>query len=418
MKRKSLFFSLIIGVLFASLILQSCQGFGDYIKQQFPEFDTTTYVMIDGELMAPLVNSTKYISDFLPQSQDTTAMWIEGDNEKLIHIKAKQDSVFSITGADLGVTVTLPANTPFGPVPLPPIVFEQALPMPSNMPGNIKFGGVKVTVITTNYLTVNVDANIDSIKFFNSQTGQTAFYKTDIAFSLTAANGTTPSIDTIVIDSTNFPSLGDALAIKPDKIRVVISGNVPSQTTTGDLSPNLSTNADLLIDLPLYLYAKDIVLADTTTVDLPISDSIVQDILVKAVVENSIPLGGKVYMAFVDTLVTDTLAVLTNPDFANSTDTLNVIIGGKLVTLRPVINMKPAETDLSGLPITPVVSVSKIHLTHDNIVNLQNYSGQKGLLIFAKFNTYNSDQGQFVKILSTNYVNIKLGAKVQYATSF
>ena len=419
MKRNKLFFRLIIGTfVLATFILASCQGFTDYLKSQFPEVDSTTYIAIDGTLMAPIANSTKYIREFLPDSQDSTKFWIAVDQGKLIHIMARQNSIFTVTGADLGVNVTWPANTVFGPVPLPPIVFEQTVPMPSNIPGEIGFGDVKVMFVISNTLPLSIDATIDSIRFYNTITGQTDFYKTTINFSLTAANGSTPSIDTIVVDSNNFPQLSQALDIKPDKVRFVISGRVPQQTPSSDIYPSHSVSSDMIVDLPLYLYARNIIISDTTALDLSLNDSIIQDILVKAVVENTIPLGGKVYLAFVDSLVTDTIAVLSNPDFANSTDTLNVFVGGKLVTLKPVIDLKPGETDMAGTPINAVISVSKLHLSHQNIINLQKTTGQKRLLIFAKFNTYRSDEPRFVKILSSNYLNIKLGAKVQYATSF
>ncbi len=419
MKRNKLFFRLIIGAFaFATFILVSCQGFTDYLKSQFPELDSTTYIVIDGTLMAPIANSTKYISEFLPKSQDSTKFWIAVDQGKLIHIMARQNSVFTVTGADLGVNGTWPANTVFGPVSLPPIAFDQIVPIPSNIPGEIGFGDVAVKFVISNTLPLSINATIDSIRFYNTVTGQTDFYKTTINFTLSPANGSTPSIDTVVVDSTNFPQISQALAIKPDKVRFVISGTVPRQTPSSNISSNQSVTSDMLVDVPLYLYARDIVIPDTTVIDLPLNDSIIQDILVKAVVENTIPLGGKVYLAFVDSLVTDTVAVLTNPDFANSTDTLNILVGTKLVTLRPVIDLKPGETDAAGTPINAVVSVSKLHLSHQNIISLQKITGQKRLLIFAKFNTYRSDEPRFVKILSSNYLNIKLGAKVQYATSF
>ncbi len=419
MKRNRLLINVVISTfILVSFVLTSCQNFGDYLKSQFPEFDSTSYVEIDGTIMAPLVNSTKYIKDFLPKSQDSTKFWIEVDKGDLLHIMARLDSSFVVTASDLGVNATWPANTPFGPVALPPIAFEQTVPLPSNMPGEIGLGSFAFTFILTNTLTIYAEANIDSLRFYNSATGQTAFYSTNISFTIHASDGTNPAYDTVVIDSTNFPQLSEALAIKPDKVRLVISGNVPQQNPTADITTDQYVYSDLLVDIPLYLYAKDIVIADTTDIDLPLSDSVIQDILVKAIAENAIPLGGTVYMAFVDSLVSDTLAVLTNPDFVTSTDTLNIIVGTKLVTLRPVIDLLPAETDLDGNPIRAVVSTSKLHLSHTNIVNLQNYNGKERLLIYAKFNTTNSDRPQFVKILSSNYLNIKIGAKVQYATSF
>ena len=129
-------------------------------------------------------------------------------------------------------------------------------------------------------------------------------------------------------------------------------------------------------------------------------------------------MGGTVYLAIVNSTVTDTIAVITNPDFAQSFDTLNITVGTKFVSLRPVVDLLPAETNMYGETINPIISVSKLHLSNTNIVNLQNAGGETKLLIFAKFNTYNSSNGWFVKILSTNYINLKLGAKIEYAGSF
>ncbi len=410
---------LLLGLMFtSSLILVSCQGFNDYIKQQFPEIDTTTYVRIDGQLMAPVANTTIYIKDLLPKTKDSTSFWLEVDNNKLIHAKMRIDSLFSLQASTLGITATWPANIPFGPAPLPPIVFEQDLPSTGALPQGIQIGGISMKIFLSSTLTATIQAQVDSIKFFNTQTGESALYKVNIPFTIHAASGANPALDTIVIDSTTFPELAQAMAISPDKARFVLSGNIPKQTLTGDLQPSQSVNANLFVDIPLYIYSKNLMIVDTTEMNLPLNDSIFKDILVKAVAENDIPLGGKVYFAFVDSTITDTIAIPTNPDFVNSTDTLNVLIGTKSVTLRPVVDLKAAETDLAGNPITPILSVSKLDLSYTNIENLQNYNGKQYLLIFAKLNTYNSDRGQFVKILSSCYLHLKLGAKVQYSTSF
>ncbi len=415
MKIKRNILTLALGFIFLmGIIFSSCQGFTDYLKNQFPELDTTTYVYIDGTLMAPVVNSTLTVNKLLKgKTNSNSNVWLETDQDSLIHVKARFDSIMTIGASDLGFNVTVPAGTTVGPFAFTFTSSNISIPIPE-VPGNIKFKAPSLLLEFANGLVINYDFKIDSIvSFVNNQPDP---YSTSIVVNIPKSDGQTPATVNYTVDTTNFPDLQTIFQTRPDFLNFVATIDVPSQQLSNDLNLSQYLKVDAVIDLPLIIYTKDFVLADTTDFNLDLPDQ-VKSALLKIVFDNAIPLGGTVYMAIVDSAYTDTIALITNPDFANSTDTLNIMVGTKPVVLKPVVDLLPAQTDLAGNPITPVKSLSKVYLSPTAITNLANYSGAKRLLIIARFDTYNSDNGQFVKILSDSYLNVKIGAKIEYAAS-
>ncbi len=422
--RKGFFGLLIfIGLLF----LASCSQFQSYFQNQFPELDTTTYMRLNGEILAPVAKANVTLGDLIPKKQDSEKFWIEVDSSQLIHIRAKKSDIFSFTLADLGYT---PPSIPIIKVNLPATnllpFWTPAVPINLNtkLRGTVFLDSPKVDIILRSYITANVDVKIDSLNFANSITGVSQTYPSEISLQIPASDGVNPSIAHAVIDRYSFDSLPYALLIKPDQMKIHVLPSIPAQDVSTIPTTDQKIEGDLSVDIPTILYLKDVILTDTTDFALnQLADFNGKlAVYLKTLVDNGIALGGKFYLAVTDKYFTDTIFTFPATSSAQANDTLSIFVGPHVVTLSPAFYFDPAITDQLGNVISNANTTSVIKLPEYAVEAIKNYLKDDPkkvmkLLIIAKLNTYNSDKPQVVRINANQKISIKIGAKIDYDTS-
>ncbi len=424
---KKLIYTL-LNFLLITLLFTSCQQFQDYFKQQFPELDTTTYLNADGTILAPVAKTTITLGDIIP-TKDTAdgSFWIETDKDSVYHFKFYQADAFNITVADLGFTQDISVSSSPVAITIPESNITNLetdyfdIEIPSSLPGTIYIADPKLTLFLSSDVVLDFDATISSFIVQKSSTGETKTYPSNIVLSLKQAVPPDTYDTTIAVDKTNFPDFPDLVSFLPDKMKFAFDIHIPSQELQNDLLTTQKVTADYMVDIPFMFYANNIIISDTVDFSLDLSsleNFSYLDVDLKLIVDNQIPLGGKFYLAITNETVTDTIGVIPagTPDLEN--DTLHVIIGGKDVVLSAAMKFDPGQTDQEGNPTNPVETLTHVKLPNYLVQALKTYTGKTKLLVIAKFNTYNADQGQVVKILSDNYIKLQIGAKVDYSASF
>ncbi len=406
------------------LFFSSCQNFINYTKSQFPELSDSTQIRLAGEVIAPVVHSDLTLGDLLKKvSSDTTKTWIQVDSTGLLHLMMRQDSIAHIVVSDLGFNAPVGEGQIIPEMNIPDLkTHDFSLPTPKNLPGILYFFEPKLTLFIENYIVLNYNIIIKQINLTNSKANQEQSYQDTIIISVDKAVDGVPGRSTDVIDTNNFPQFPEALSFMPDLISFNFDINIPSQTLDESLDLSQGVTLGALFDIPLVFYAKDVMIIDTANFALDLSkydliDSLSIDL--KSIIGNGIPLGGRLYMILTDSSVIDTIGVIPAgaPDLVN--DTISLVIGGKYVRASAALKFDPAEVDQYGNPTNVTQAISHIQMPQYMLENLRNFNlqhpGEKvKMLVIGKFNTYNSSQGQVVRVYANNKLDVKLGAKINY----
>ncbi len=411
-----------IGIL---IFFTSCKDFGNYFKEQFPEItsDTTVYVRLNGAVIVPVASSEVTLGDLLPKSQDSNKYWIEVDSSNLFHIMSKKDSVLNFGTSSIGYSTHVDAGTPILEATIPGFETEEfKFPSPKNIPGIFYFFDPKIHLYVDNNIVLDFVIQIRRVDVRNSVTGNTGSYTANIDVPVTHATDQSHSYVESLIDTANFHDFPSALSILPDFIKLGFQIYIPSQTLNYDLNPDQQVVLSTLVDLPLVFYAHDVTIIDTAQFKYSLAmlqeiDSLSADL--KAIIDNGIPLGGRLYLILTNETVTDTIGVVPagTPDLVN--DTVTLVIGTKTVVASAAFKFLPAEVDSVGNPDKVVQTISHLLLPQYLLEHLRDYNvNHPGsipkLIIVGKFNTYHSDQGQVVRIYANNKLKIRLGLKTVY----
>jgi hypothetical protein len=414
-------FYTVVGLFMALILLPSCKDFQQYFSEQFPELDTLTYLRADGTILLPVANSTVSLSDVLPDK--VGKFWIEVDSDSLLHIRGYQPSAININVLDLGFSSDISAGTPIPQATIPNL--ESALfdiPNVQDIPGIFYVADPKIVAYIRSEMALDFNVNITSIYLENTQTGENGTYASNISIPIVASPPDTAFHTQAVVDTSNFPEFPDALLFKPNKMKFVFDIVIPDQTLQYDLITTQKVTADLSIDIPFVFYAKDVIIIDTSDFNLDLTKfEQVQSLTVdlKMIINNDIPLGGRFYLIITDSTITDTIGVIPSgtPDLVN--DTINLVIGTKPVTASAAFKFDAAQTNEQGEAIQPYQTITHFVMPNYMVQNIRNYGNKHmKLLVIAKFNTYNADQGQLVRIYSYNKFSLKIGAKIDYAVAF
>ncbi len=404
---KKIWLSGILGIL----LLSSCQNFDQYLKDQFPETDTSTYVMLDGTFALPLIDSKITLAELLPD-MDTSSVWIEADANDVLHLMIKQSGAYSLTAEDAGITndlptgYVIPADITIPPAWMDPLMnFDLFNDMP---PGLVYFDDPKITLIVRSELALEMSIDVDSGVFVNNADNATVYSDCNETINL-SPNGS----DTVVFDNANLTNLSDGLAIYPDQIGVKFGITIPSQTTAGDVATSDQVFVDYLVDLPMQLYVKDLVVTDTSEINLGgDATQMIKDLTLKVVDKNGMALGASLFIVFTDSLYQDTIATIKQVN-APADDTLTLPFANGARTLNVAYVLDPCETDIAGNTLPAENVVHYISLPQYAIDAINKYKPNR-MIIGVKFNTYNSSLPQVVKIKSEDYIDLKIGAKIVF----
>jgi hypothetical protein len=201
-----------------------------------------------------------------------------------------------------------------------------------------------------------------------------------------------------VIDTTELPILPEVFSPVPKFISFYMSmGNHSMQNLPFDVTGNEQIKVDVDIDLPLDARLDTVVMTDTANF---MQNKNFPDWIKTATLRirfiNGFPLQTNTQIYFADTTATGDIGSIIDSVFTDS-ETGWV--------------MEPAQTDANGIVTTSQPSNIEIILDQNRIDFLRQNNASK-LIIVAKLNSWNTQQGQFVKILGYYKMGVRISLKV------
>lgn len=398
--------NLVLSLLVGVILLNSCEkDFSEFFNEQFPETDkTSTQVIIDGEIAAPLLNTSLSLETMLPTTD--SSLWVEVGNKQLIHLKSYYKDLFVINATSI---FPIPASMLKPGIPIPP--GNTTLPSKNKeiklfkkiLEGKLFFNDPKFNFYIFNEIPIVTYFKLDTLMLKNEKL-ETLNFEENVKHHIKRPNTPGQIIkDTISISKTDIPGIEDFFTPIPKYIAsvVTIGSDNPQQIPTA-YNPHLSGNekikVDLELDLPLNIKIKDLVLSDTFPFQ---SDQfkqydMIDSVKIKIELNNELPINGTIQVAVVDTNaagnIQDTLALLLKPNG---------------------MTFKAATVSSEGIPMNPKKTSYTTLIPKKDIVNIFKNNGSK-IIVGAHFNSYDIANEQKIKIFSFLKLNIKLGIKISY----
>jgi len=399
MKTKRLSLKMLLSMFSILLILNSCKDqkpFLDFFDEQFPEpTNMSTDIFIDGEIAVPLLNSSFTLGNFIPVLD--SSLWIEVDNNNLIHLRMYIKNVAEFT-----------ANEIYGnPLPNPILpdsitsntdtaklkVYENALS------GKLFFFDPKFTFIIKNGIPFVSFFKIDSLRL-HSPVYDTVYVRSNRKYIVNAPTQPNTIANTsIIVDKTVFPGFQDFFSPIPKFISLfVTAGNDLTQNHPFSLTGNEKISFDLDIDLPLHARLDTLVFGKTIDFSLDSSMNVeqIKEVKLKLIIDNDFPVKGVAQVQFADT---------------NNNGGIDDIILNLFENDGFVFNSSITNPD--GITTSSTRSEIIVTLTQEQVETLQTYHASK-VIINAILYSYQSNTGQFVKIMNWYKLKLKLGIKIKY----
>jgi len=385
-------------LLFLVLIGTSCQkSFEEFFKEQFQEPNNlSTDLTIDGEIAAPLINTSFSLVNFIPTKLDSS-LWVQIDNEKIIHLRMYFKEFFSISAKDI-----------FG-CPVPPTIPADSFSFSSDtnklkiydktLGGHVYFNDPKFKLILYNKIPIITFLKVDTLRFHSeaySTVYTTQFQKIYINRPFTP---TEVAKTEILIDKQKLPGLELTFSPIPKFISFrMTTGTDIAQTLNTSQFPDIcdrKITGDLDIDLPLNIRIDNLIMSDTFPFP-QLKDNIEQidSMKIKLFIENDIPIGCKLNLFITDT---------------NAQGQANTII----MKILENWNLASGQTNTQGYTISPGKSSFIFKFSQSDLKKLKDNNACKYILS-AKIDSYNTAHLQQVKILSNYKIKIKMGMKISY----
>jgi hypothetical protein len=392
-KRKLTILAAIIAIV---AYLSSCTN-PNFLNEQFPEVSNmSTDLLIDGQIAAPVVNTTFSLNNFIPNVKDSS-MWLEIDQNNLIHLRMLMKDAFKI-----GVRDIFPAPIPLpGTIPADSIKKNTdtiSMPALDKLQGHLFFDNPKIKIIFHNSMPIQLFFRIDTLSFLSNNSS--GILKQNIRHYIDAGPGLSKYKTSELLLDKNSPGFANfPLMFTPvpqDVFLRLTLGTETSQTYSGTDHDTLKADVDL--DFPLEMHLDNLAMNDTTNFSIDSSNNI-SEIKFKLFLTNEFPLGGKIKITFYDT-------------------TADGKINNKILDLFPGngLDFKSSITNSSGLTTASTTTSIIVDLTKEKIDSLKNLHASK-IYINAVLNSYNSNVPQTVKLLSTYKLGIKLGVKISYSAN-
>lgn len=395
---KNLVNKIAVFLLTIALIGTSCQkSFDEFFKEQFPETNNlSTDLYIDGEVAAPLLNTSFSLVNFIPTNLDSS-LWVQIDAEKVIHLRMYFKEIFSISASDV-FGCPIPGNIPADSFSFSSDTNKLKI-YDKTFEGHVYFNDPKFKIILSNKIPIITFLKIDTLRFHSeaySTVYTTPFQKIYINRPFTPTEISKTEIE---INKQKLPGLELTFSPVPKFIsfRITTGTDIP-QTFNSAQFPDIcdrKITADLDIDLPLNIRIDNLVMGDTFPFP-ELKDNIEQidSVKIKLFIDNDIPIGGKLNLSIADT---------------NSSG----IVSNIIMKILENWNFAPAETNTQGFTVKSGKSVLIYKFSQADLKNLKDNKASKYILN-VKLDSYNTTQLQQAKILSNYKIKVKMGVKISY----
>lgn len=385
-----------------SIIFSSCKkDIGEFLNEQFPEPNNMSNdILINGQVAAPLVDTKLTLRNFIPSTD--SSLWAEVDSNDLVHLRMYFKNVLDLKASDiygLPIVGVVPADSATIKTDTNKLkIYDNVLS------GHLFFNDPRFTFIIKNEIPITTFIRFDSI----------VLYKDGEVF-LAARDENKHYIDaptqpgeikktSILVDKNSIPDFEQFFSPIPKFTSFQITaGSDQNQTVPasygGALTGNEKIKVDVDIDLPLDAHLVDFVMGDTIpfVVDSIKNIEQIKSVTFKMILDNEFPVGGKIQASFVDT-----------NNNGGIDDTIMTLFDGDGWDFQTAI------TDPNGVTTSSVVSEMIVTLTQEQLDRLKKYHASK-ILISAKFNSYQSQTGQDIKIFGRYQLGVKMGIKVDYS---
>jgi len=383
------------------LIISSCEkDFKEFLNEQFPEpTSTSTDMLIDGEIAAPILNTSFTLSNFIP-SRDSS-LWAEIDDDDLVHLRMYFTDIASFTSSAIYGT---PVIIPILPDSMSAYTDTSKLKVYENaLSGHLFFNDPQFKFIIKNEIPIVTFFKIDSLRLI-SPAFDTTFVRSHKKYYINAPT-TQFDLDTtnITVDKVEFPGFEDFFSPIPKFVACNVTvGNDEIITTLPPTFPaivgNEKISIDLDVNLPLEARLEDLVMGETVPFSI---DSIenyeeIQSITIKLILDNDFPVGGLSQVSFADT-----------NNHGGIDDIILNLFGDEGWEFAPSI------TNPQGLTTSSKRSQITLEITQEQLTLLKNNHASM-IIVNMNLNSYQSDTEQDVKIFGFYQLGVQLGFKINY----
>ncbi len=391
----------ILGICFFLLIFQSCRK-----NYTFDEIDKNTNSFdLDGTFAAPGINSSLKLESLIPDTEQSE-LWLEIDNNNLIHIKMFYDNYI-----EYSITEFISGLYPF-PIPSTQdvtIADKSIATSPIEMDaynsminGTIRFKSPTVKLSFENSIPLSIDMDINSLSFYD-ESDVVISQITNIQHTITRPEASeTVSNSEFILDETSAPGIGAIFSDIPSYAGFDIDFEIATQKPSKDIQGTEDVKVDVEVDLPLEVDMTNLVMGDTVNLDFSkdIYDN-VEEVQLKIIIDNGFPLTTdlQLYFASVD-----------------GNDIAQTVLDSVFVT--GPLTIDGAITDSSGDVQSTTATIATAMLTGDQIKTLRAAESKK-MIITGILNTPDATaSGGFVNIRSDLEIGLKVGILIRYSESF
>ncbi len=396
-KTLMLFFSL--GFLFT---FSSCnKNFNEFFDEQFPEpSNTSSDMIIDGELAVPVLNTEFTLKNFIPSTD--SSLWAEVDENDLVHLRMYLKNVVSLTASEI-----------YNPLVFPLMPDSNSVSTDSNklkvydnaLSGHLFFNDPKFTFIIKNEIPVVTFFKIDTLRL-HSPAYNATYVRDDKKYYINAPQVQNATEQTeLIIDKTEIPDFEDFFSPIPKFVSFFITAGSDEIQTLPPTFPFVTGNekisVDVDVDLPLDARLVDLVMGDTINFKLDTTQNHdeIESIKIKLFLNNEFPVQGVTQLAFADT-----------NNHGGIDDIIMYLFEGDGWVFESAI------ANPNGVTTSSVSSEIVMEITQEQIKLLADNHASK-IIFTIKLDSYQSDTGQDVKIFGWYKLGVKLGFKVKYTAN-
>lgn len=400
MKKISLTIKTLLFLFITISVITSCRK--NFEIEEIDKFKDS--IVIDGSVAAPLINAKLSISDFNLDEEGSEDFWFEIDDNDLIHIRIKSElgettfgTISPIVPVDAGYSLTENSTRISTEImELPDIDFE--------IDGEYYIADPRINVLIRNQIGLNLYFTIHEFSFYDENDNPTGSItnsplnqQQDLAYPTVSGE---EAKDTIKINKTTAPDFPNLISTIPKAYSMDVAIGFPAQSVPFTHDGSEKVYYDIDVDLPIDLWLKDFTIRDTVDFDLT-EDTYeqVQRVLLKMKVDNGFPFGIKLQAYFLS---------------ENADGSLTQI--DQLFDAGKEWDLVAAETNSNGEVNKATESLLEVEVDQEKFNNLKNKEVTK-MIFDAKLTTFNADQEQSIKILSSYEIGVKVSAKLDYSAS-
>ncbi len=382
MKKLIIAFGLIVGIS----ILISCADEFDFSTDNL-----SSNIEQNSDFAVPLVNASITLDELLPNDTALNRYLIVDDNN-FISIAFEYEFA-NYPAADF-------FNGVFSGNPLPYIqetVGPQTVVVGLNKfvnSGEFFLADPKIIITIKNYWNIPAQFQFTNSFYYEEENSPGLPITGDVFTTMFPVNKPlTPgsfALTTIKLDNTNS-NIDDVISAMPYQLSFgALVETITSPPTDFSVDPSSTDSVKLKIEVPLDLRITNLVMIDTSSIDLTSNlgadTSVVNSIQVNLIVQNGFPfsLGTQIYFADENYVVLD------------SVSNTEIFIPSAITTAGKVSQSKE--------------SMNTILIENGKMSNLLR---AKFLLTKISFNTANASSGQTVKIYSDYTIGLKIGARIK-----